>query len=154
DSRSQHQEVQAGPGRLPSRRRRVIRTPPMMEERVQAAVKDAYGFLSPDATLQEMRTAYDGISRKLPDGVELRDDEIAAVPVRWLSPTNLTSPKVVVLFHGGGYQAGSVRSHRDLAAHIALAGNATALVVDYRLAPEHLFPAALDDLKAVYAELL
>jgi epsilon-lactone hydrolase len=89
----------------------------MVEERVLAAVKDAYGFLTPEATLQERREAYDCISRKLPDGVELRDDEIAGVQVLWVRPQNVTSPKVVVMVHGGGFHAGSTRSHRDIAAH-------------------------------------
>jgi acetyl esterase/lipase len=60
----------------------------------------------------------------------------------------------VVYFHGGGYSIGSPRSHRHLAAAIGRAAGAAVLLPDYRLAPEHAFPAAVDDAVAAYRGLL
>jgi len=60
----------------------------------------------------------------------------------------------VLYLHGGGYVIGSPRSHRHLAAAIASAGQATGLLLDYRLAPEHPFPAAVEDATAAYRWLL
>src|SRR5439155_19827469 len=61
---------------------------------------------------------------------------------------------VVPYFHGGAYAIGSPRSHRHLAAAIARAAGIRALLLDYRLAPEHPFPAALDDAVEAYQWLL
>jgi acetyl esterase/lipase len=60
----------------------------------------------------------------------------------------------VLYLHGGGFTVGSPATHRALAAHLALASGATVHLVDYRLAPEHPFPAAVDDAVAAYRDLL
>ena len=62
--------------------------------------------------------------------------------------------RVVLHFHGGGYGTGSIHTHRDLCARISRAARATVVSVDYRLAPEHKFPDALDDGLAAYRWLL
>ncbi|MGH7398349.1 MAG: alpha/beta hydrolase [Candidatus Rokuibacteriota bacterium] len=62
--------------------------------------------------------------------------------------------RVVLYLHGGGYVIGSPRSHRHLAAAIARAAATDALLLDYRLAPEHPYPAAVDDATAAYRWLL
>src|SRR5207248_9273439 len=63
--------------------------------------------------------------------------------------------KTAVLYlHGGGYAVGSPATHRSLAAHLASALGAPVYVPDYRLAPEHPYPAALDDAEAAYLDLL
>ncbi len=56
--------------------------------------------------------------------------------------------------HGGSYVSGGINSHRPLAANIALASKARALIIDYRLAPEHPYPAAVEDAMAVYRWLI
>ena len=61
---------------------------------------------------------------------------------------------MVLYLHGGGYVIGSPRSHRHLDAAIAIAASANVLLLDYRLAPEHPFPAAVDDAVATYRLLL
>lgn len=76
------------------------------------------------------------------------------VPAEWILPAGITAERVLLYFHGGSYIAGSINSHRALAANIASAGGARALVVDYRLAPEHPYPAALEDALAAYRWLL
>jgi monoterpene epsilon-lactone hydrolase len=63
-------------------------------------------------------------------------------------------PRVVLYLHGGGYSLGSARSHRALAQRLAFEARARVVVPDYRLAPEHLFPAAVEDAVASYRWLL
>jgi len=76
------------------------------------------------------------------------------VQAEWLVPPDALAERVILYFHGGGYNSGSIRSHRSLAAHIAHAAGARCLNVDYRLAPEHPFPAAVEDALASYCWLL
>jgi phosphinothricin tripeptide acetyl hydrolase len=75
-------------------------------------------------------------------------------PAEWLRPPSAVPDRVVLYLHGGGYVIGSPRSHRHLAAAIASAAGTSALLLDYRLAPEHPYPAAVDDATAAYRWLL
>ena len=75
-------------------------------------------------------------------------------PAEWLRPPSAAPGRVVLYLHGGGYVIGSPRSHRHLAAAIAGAAGASALLLDYRLAPEHPYPAAVEDAAAAYRWLL
>ncbi len=72
------------------------------------------------------------------------------IPAQWLTPPKACNNRVIFYVHGGGYIAGSINSHRELAARIALAANARLLIFEYRLAPEHPFPAALTDVTCAY----
>jgi len=72
------------------------------------------------------------------------------VPGAWLVPPEVVDGRVLIFFHGGGYVIGSIQSHLGLMGHIAQAVRAQALSVDYRLAPEDPFPAAVDDAVKVY----
>ena len=76
------------------------------------------------------------------------------VPSEWVIPAGVGSERVILYLHGGAYNAGSTRSHRALAANIAYAAHARALTIDYRLAPEHPYPAALVDAFSAYKWLL
>ena len=76
------------------------------------------------------------------------------VPSEWVIPAGMGSERVILYLHGGAYNAGSTRSHRALAANIAYASHARALTIDYRLAPEHPYPAALVDAFSAYKWLL
>ena len=71
-----------------------------------------------------------------------------------LLPTNADKKKVLLHFHGGGYTIGSVNSHRSLVGKIAKKAGIIALLPDYRKAPEHPFPAALEDAYSAYYSLL
>ena len=61
---------------------------------------------------------------------------------------------MILYLHGGGYRIGSPACYRGFGSHLAAAAGATVVVVDYRLAPEHPFPAAVDDAVAAYRALL
>ncbi|MEY4548595.1 MAG: hypothetical protein RL685_4790 [Pseudomonadota bacterium] len=86
--------------------------------------------------------------------VEQRSLLLGGVSATWYEPRAGASDRVLLYLHGGGFVNGSRRSHGELCAGIALASQARLLFIDYRLAPEHSFPAALDDVQAVYRALL
>ena len=122
------------------------------------AVREHLAKLPPSSslTLAERRAQYDRAERVFatPSDVSV---EIAQTPDRaaeWLTPPGARADAVVLYFHGGGYAIGSPRSHRHLAAALARAAGTRALLLDYRLAPEHPFPAAVEDAVSGYRYLL
>jgi epsilon-lactone hydrolase len=91
--------------------------------------------------------------------VDVRRGTVAGVPVEVVRPRGRAAfrsgdPHLVLYVHGGGFVVGSPRSHRGLVAALAHATDATVVVPAYRLAPEHPYPAAADDVRAVHAALL
>jgi acetyl esterase/lipase len=80
-----------------------------------------------------------------PDGVQVLRTEVSGRTVDWVVPDGADPDARILYLHGGAYVAGSVHTHRALAARIAQAAGCVGLVVDYRIAPEDPFPAALDD---------
>src|SRR4030095_8187898 len=86
----------------------------------------------------------------LPEDVVVEDIRVGATPADWVSMPSSNQSRVVLYLHGGGYVLGSRRTHRELAARIAEAAQARVLVLDYRLSPEHPFPAAVDDATEAY----
>lgn len=76
------------------------------------------------------------------------------VPGEWVRHRHSTDGPVLLYLHGGGYTIGSPRTHRALTSHVAAAARCQVLVPDYRLAPEHPYPAALQDTLAAYRFLL
>ncbi|MBC2704883.1 alpha/beta hydrolase [Desulfobacula sp.] len=75
---------------------------------------------------------------------------IKAIEAQWLLPLHHNKKRIIIYIHGGGYIAGSINSHRDLASRIAIASDAKVLIFNYRLAPEHPFPDGLTDVREVY----
>jgi monoterpene epsilon-lactone hydrolase len=76
------------------------------------------------------------------------------VPAEWIIPIGISTERVVLYVHGGAFYSGTLAGARPVAGKIALAGKARVLTIDYRLTPEHPFPAALDDTLAAYEWLL
>ena len=122
------------------------------------AVREHLAKLPPSSslTLAERRSQYDRAERVFPTPADVAIELVKAPerPAEWLTPPGIRTDTVVLYFHGGGYAIGSPRSHRHLAAAIARAAGSRTLLLDYRLAPEHPFPAALDDAVAAYQWLL
>jgi monoterpene epsilon-lactone hydrolase len=83
-------------------------------------------------------------------GVRVRPVDAGGVPAYWFEPRGGPSGRWVLYLHGGGYVGGGYALHRNLVGRLARAMGATVLFVDYRLAPEHPHPAALDDALAAY----
>jgi epsilon-lactone hydrolase len=107
-------------------------------------------------SIQEEREQWEAFARslELAAGVRLRPETIADVPCLWVEDESNQSKNVVVYIHGGGLIAGSPVTHREFASRLVKRIRRGVLLVDYRLAPEHPFPAALDDVRAVYAHLI
>lgn len=89
----------------------------------------------------------------LPKGIRHRPVAIDGIPGEWIEGPD-AGAGVLLYLHGGAYVLGSVAIHRELIARLALATRTRALAIDYRLAPEHPYPAALEDLVRVYRWLL
>jgi len=86
----------------------------------------------------------------LPDGVTVDEIRVGAMTADWVTMPNSANGRVILYLHGGGYVMGSRRTHRELASRIARDASARVLVLEYRLAPEHPFPAAVDDAAEAY----
>jgi acetyl esterase/lipase len=95
-----------------------------------------------------------GAAAPLPDGVKVETLKLGGVPSERVSPTNADASRAIFWLHGGGYCIGGCASHRGWAARMAEASAATAYTVDYRLAPEHPYPAAVDDAVAAWRAFL
>ena len=80
-----------------------------------------------------------------PPGVSVETVDADGVPCEWIKPATITDARVILYFHGGGYVNGSLDTHRKMLGFLAGATGLAVLSVGYRLAPEHPFPAALDD---------
>jgi monoterpene epsilon-lactone hydrolase len=87
-------------------------------------------------------------------GVRVEADKINDLHAEWLTPKKATDGKLLLYLHGGGYVIGGCDMHRQIVSHIARAGRIRALLPEYRLAPEHKFPAAIDDAVGVYRSLI
>ena len=87
-------------------------------------------------------------------GVRVEQDEINGLYAEWLTPKDHMDGKLLLYLHGGGYVVGGCDMHRQMVSHIARAGRIRTLLPEYRLSPEHKYPAAIDDAVAVYRTLL
>jgi acetyl esterase/lipase len=90
----------------------------------------------------------------VPSDVAYEADTIGGVPGWWCRPTNKQPAGTILYLHGGWYAWGSAQAYRNFAGHIAARSGAEVFVADYRLAPEHPFPAGLRDAQAVYRGLI
>jgi epsilon-lactone hydrolase len=111
---------------------------------------------SDSLTIAERRAQYERAEKVFPTPPDVKVERVNAptAPAEWLRPPSAEPGRVVLYLHGGGYVIGSPRSHRHLAAAIASAASASTLLLDYRLAPEHPYPAAVEDATAAYRWLL
>ncbi|MEI7713976.1 MAG: alpha/beta hydrolase [Rhodospirillales bacterium] len=106
--------------------------------------------------LPKMRSDYDarGLGFGLPSDVVVEPVSANGVKAEWTSTPGADATKVILFLHGGGYVIGSLDSHRHLVAECGRAAGCRTLAIDYRMAPEHPFPAAVDDTVAAYRFLL
>jgi len=98
-------------------------------------------------TLAERRATFTPGDRlhPVPDDVRVSEVNAGGVPAHWLAPPGADTGRVLLFLHGGGYELGSLRSDGELAARLGRASGMRVLFPEYRLAPEHPFPAAIDD---------
>ncbi|MEJ2172823.1 MAG: alpha/beta hydrolase [Woeseiaceae bacterium] len=106
--------------------------------------------------VQAMRRRWHTLAHILPvaRGVARRGAHIAGLKAEWLTPDGAARDKALLYLHGGAYVMGNCSTHRQLASHIARAAGVPAVLPEYRLAPEHPFPAAVNDAIAAYRALL
>lgn len=106
----------------------------------------------PITDVAALRTGLDALSRrfKMPKGVIVETLDVGGRPAQWLRPKDAAAEAAILYLHGGAYVAGSLNSHRSMAAHLAKASKVAVLLLDYRLAPEHAYPAALNDAQAAW----
>src|SRR5205814_10635973 len=111
---------------------------------------------APPRPLEELRAAADMLGSMIPapDDVTATPIDVAGVPCERLTPPGAAADAVLVYYHGGGFVSGSAAAYRSFPARLASAAGIVAVSVDYRLAPEHPYPAALDDGVAVFADLI
>lgn len=108
----------------------------------------------PPGSLQQARVGFDQLCKRFspPPDCTSAASTLGGVPVRTL--TCLESRRSLLYVHGGGFMVGSAEGFEGIAGTLASATSATAYVVDYRLTPEHVYPAAQQDVLAAYAALL
>lgn len=91
---------------------------------------------------------------RIPKNVKTESVNAGGVPAEWVLAPGARNDRVILYLHGGGYVGGSIGSHRHLVAELSRTTNARVLIIDYRIAPEHPFPAALEDSTAAYRWLV
>jgi epsilon-lactone hydrolase len=119
-----------------------------------ARIRAVYRGWNRDTSVARMRSDWDAAFGGSTAAVTCERVAAGGVDGEWISPTDAPDDKAILYFHGGGFRLGSVASHRDLIAQIALASGCRVLAINYRLAPEHRFPVALDDSLAAYGWML
>jgi epsilon-lactone hydrolase len=107
-------------------------------------------------TLQQQRAGFEQMAAMFPVDADIKREPVTAngVQSEWVSAPEADPGRAILYLHGGGYVIGSINTHRSLAARLSRAAKARVLVIDYRLAPEHPFPAAVDDSVAAYRWML
>jgi epsilon-lactone hydrolase len=107
-------------------------------------------------TVQQHRAMHDALLARRPpdDDVRVEPATLGGVAAEWVWAEGVPADRVVLHCHGGGFRAGSPRGSRQFAGRLSRAATARIAVLDYRLAPEHPFPAALDDVISGYRGLL
>lgn len=113
-------------------------------EAVIARVKAVYGRWRRDTPVAQMRADWDQLFSATGEGT-FEPVMAGPVPCAWVSAPGARTDRAIAYFHGGGFQVGSLHSHRELMARLSAAAGVRVLGVGYRLAPEHRHPAPLQD---------
>jgi acetyl esterase/lipase len=114
------------------------------------------GGLDLEADLAALREAFDELMAQVPvpDDIEQKRLTVGGIPAIEVTPHGVDTSRVILYFHGGAYVIGSAAASVVLVGDLARRADAKAFTVDYRLGPEHPFPAAVDDAQAAYRGLL
>ncbi|HEY77852.1 MAG TPA: alpha/beta hydrolase, partial [Dehalococcoidia bacterium] len=129
----------------------------MISKELQAIIsvlksQPALGELS----IEELRATIEANAMQfhLPQDVECQPVDARGVPAEWVTTPESVQERFIYYLHGGGYVAGSISTHREIAWRLSRAAKAPVLTIGYRLAPENPFPAAVEDAIAGYRWLL
>jgi epsilon-lactone hydrolase len=120
------------------------------------ALKLFFGWIMPpEMPLETYRKASaQPIFEPMPRDIHRENGEVSGIPGEWITPKDSAPDRVLLYLHGGGYVLKTPRVHRVLVGRLARATGVCAFMADYRLAPEHPFPAAVEDATAVYRGLM
>src|SRR3989475_7657948 len=102
------------------------------------------------------RAPFDAVMERVaaPAGVPFEADTVGGISGWWAKPARSRNGAAIMHVHGGWFNLGTARAYRNLVGHIASSAGAAAFIPDYRLAPEHRFPAAVEDVEACYRGLV
>ena len=130
----------------------------MSHQQLQAIVEmlRSQPVVNPNASVEEARAGFEQVASMFPVDADIKREVVIAggVKAEWVSAPDTDAGRAVLYLHGGGYVIGSIDTHRSLAARLSRASKARVLAIDYRLAPEHPHPAAVDDSVAAYRWML
>jgi acetyl esterase/lipase len=104
--------------------------------------------------MKGMRAVMEEMVMPVPADVKCTPVNAGGVPAEWIVAPGAAEDRYVLYLHGGGYVMGSINTHREMVSRISRAAGVRALALDYRLAPESPFPAAVDDATGAYRWLL
>jgi len=113
---------------------------------------NANGVLDVKAMRENMEQMIGAIPA--PEGLHFEKLDAGGVPAEWVTSEGIDSSRVLLYLHGGAYVVGSIATHRSLIGRLVQASGVRGLIIDYRLGPEHPFPAAVEDATAAYHFLL
>ncbi len=121
-------------------------------EAIIGRIQATYGAWGRGTSVAQMLADWDAL---FPGTGEASVEPVLAgeVPCQWITAPGANTHRVIVYFHGGGFQIGSLASHRELMANLSAAAGVRVLGVDYRMTPEHRYPAPLEDGLAVLSWL-
>jgi acetyl esterase/lipase len=109
-----------------------------------------------DITIEQARAGLEALSTVVKPAADVTCEpvDVDGLPGEWIAASNADPERTVYYLHGGGYTIGSIKSHREMVSRVSRATAARALLVEYRLAPENRFPAAVEDALTGYRWLL
>lgn len=115
-----------------------------------------FGSWGPDTTIEQMRKGWDDLFADVKPEVGAKREPVSAngVKAEWVTAPGASADRGILYLHGGGFVLGSIKSHGDLAERLSRAARARVLIIDYRLAPEHPFPAPVEDAIKAYRFML
>ncbi len=121
-----------------------------------AVLKEAIAQRPRPTDIGERRAGFDAFAKAFPTASDIKAEPVTAngVPAEWTQAPGADASRAVLYLHGGGYVIGSLDSHRHVASEIARDIGGRSLALHYRLAPEHPFPAPVEDAVAGYRYLL
>lgn len=124
----------------------------LLQGRLQRPVWDT----NPRLVTDFRQMCEDGAARsgKLPDDIEVEALQVEGMPAEWIRLRGVETGAAILFVHGGGYMSGSLSDHRNQVAKVVRSSGLPALQFEYRLAPEHPYPAAFEDALSAYRWLL
>ncbi|MGO9357881.1 MAG: alpha/beta hydrolase [Xanthobacteraceae bacterium] len=123
-------------------------------EAVVERIRRVYRGWTRDTSVARMRADWDAAFGACTVPARCERLSVDGVDAEWIAAGKVQDDKAILYFHGGGFRIGSVSSHRELIARVSGACGCRALAINYRLAPEHRFPAAVEDAVTAYRWLL